>query len=107
MDFETIKEVLQPLHDAYDASVLRALERWEALPEDDKLDYLQAICRIIVRSERRGTSHRGLMNDLGVYPSGFWVTELMDIHNAMWSEFHVEIEGGWKLKNETEHPTSP
>ena len=28
------------------------------------------------------------MNELSIYPEGFWITELMDVHNALWSEFH-------------------
>jgi hypothetical protein len=27
------------------------------------------------------------MNELGIYPAGFWITELMDVHNALWTEY--------------------
>jgi hypothetical protein len=40
------------------------------------------------KAEQEGTSHRGLQDALGVYPVGFWVTELMDVHNALWSYYH-------------------
>jgi hypothetical protein len=35
------------------------------------------------------------MDELGIYPAGFWILELMDVHNALWSEFN-------KRKNDAE-----
>jgi hypothetical protein len=35
------------------------------------------------------------MDELGIYPEAFWITELMDVHNALWSEFQ-------KRKNDEE-----
>ena len=57
------------------------------LPPKDKYDMVQAICYIMCKSESEGTSHRGLMSSLGIYPAGFWITELMDVHNALWTEY--------------------
>lgn len=65
------------------------LVKWDNLDQSDKLDYLQAICSIMVQSETKGTSHRGLMNDLGVYPDAFLVGELMTIHNSLWSSLNA------------------
>jgi len=65
----------------------RAIGKYFMLSESDKLDMVQAICYIMCKAESEGTSHRGLMDELGVYPAGFWITELMDVHNALWSEF--------------------
>jgi hypothetical protein len=28
------------------------------------------------------------MSELGIYPAGFWITELMNVHNALWSFYH-------------------
>ena len=28
------------------------------------------------------------MNELGVYPSAFWISELMDVHNSLWGYYH-------------------
>ena len=75
------------LQEESDATVQRALEKYSMLSEDDKYDLVQAICFIMCKAEKEGTSHRGLMDELGVYPAGFWITELMDVHNALWSEF--------------------
>jgi hypothetical protein len=47
------------------------------------------------KAESEGTSHRGLMDTLGIYPEGFWISELMEVHNALWSEFN-------ERKNKTE-----
>jgi hypothetical protein len=75
------------LQEASNATVQRALEKYSMLSEDDKYDLVQAICHIMCEAEKKGVSHRGLMDELGVYPAGFWITELMDVHNALWSEF--------------------
>ncbi len=66
----------------------RAVGKYFMLSESDKLDMVQAICYIMCKSESEGTSHRGLQDTLGIYPAGFWVTELMDVHNALWSYYH-------------------
>jgi len=66
----------------------RAVGKYFMLSESDKLDMLQAICYIMCKEESEGTSHRGLQDALGVYPAGFWVSELMDVHNALWSYYH-------------------
>ena len=66
----------------------RAVGKYFMLSESDKLDMIQAICYIMCKAEQEGTSHRGLQDALGVYPAGFWVTELMDVHNALWSYYN-------------------
>jgi hypothetical protein len=66
----------------------RAVGKYFMLSEEDKLDMIQAICYILHKTEEEGTSHRGLMDALGIYPSGFWVSELLTVHNSMWSYFH-------------------
>ena len=73
----------------------RAVGKYFMLSESDKLDMVQAICYIMCKAEKEGTSHRGLMDSLGIYPSGFWIDNLMDVHNALWSEFQ-------KRKNDAE-----
>jgi hypothetical protein len=27
------------------------------------------------------------MDELDIYPEGFWISELMTVHNALWTEF--------------------
>ena len=66
----------------------RAVGKYFMLSESDKLDMVQAICYIMCKAEKEGTSHRGLMNELGIYPAGFWCDFLMDTHNALWSYYH-------------------
>ena len=73
----------------------RAVGKYFMLSEEDKLDMVQAICYIMCKAEKKGTSHRGLQDELGIYPAGFWISELMDVHNALWSEFNEQ-------KNKTE-----
>ena len=80
-------EAHKQLQEASEATVQRALEKYSMLSSEDKYDMVQAICYIMCKAEKEGISHRGLMNELGIYPEGFWITELMDVHNALWSEF--------------------
>jgi hypothetical protein len=69
-------------------SVQKSVGKYFMLSEDEKLDMVQAICYIMCKAESEGTSHRGLMDKLGIYPSGFWVDGLMETHNALWSYYH-------------------
>ena len=88
-------EAYKQLQETSEATVQRALEKYSMLSEDDKYDMVQAICHIMCEAEKKGISHRGLMNELGIYPAGFWISELMDVHNSLWSEFN-------KRKNDAE-----
>jgi hypothetical protein len=66
----------------------RAVGKYFMLSESDKIDMVQAICYIMCKAESEGTSHRGLQDALGIYPSGFWVDHLMEVHNALWGYYH-------------------
>ena len=66
----------------------RAVGKYFMLSEEDKLDMVQAICLIMCKAEKEGTSHRGLQDALGIYPAGFWVDHMMEVHNALWSYYH-------------------
>ena len=77
----------------------RAIGKYFMLSEEDKIDMVEAICYIMCKSEQNGTSHRGLMDDLGIYPAGFWVNNLMDVHNALWSYYH-DKKGEQELKDD-------
>jgi len=66
----------------------RAVGKYFMLSESDKLDMVQAICLIMCKAEKKGVSHRGLMDELGIYPAGFWCDFLIDVHNALWSYYH-------------------
>ena len=65
----------------------RAVGKYFMLSEEDKLDMVQAICTIMCKAEKEGTSHRGLQDALGVYPAGFWVDNLMDVHNSLYEYY--------------------
>ena len=66
----------------------RAIGKYFMLSEEDRIDMVEAITHIICKAEREGCSHRGLQSELGIYPGGFWVDHLMDVHNALWSYYH-------------------
>jgi len=65
----------------------RAVGKYFMLSESDKLDMVQAICYIMCKAESEGTSHRGLQDALGIYPSGFWVDHLMEVHNSLYEYY--------------------
>ena len=83
-DSDAFKE-MQKFHQE---SLERAVGKYFMLSESDKLDMVQAICYIMCKAESEGTSHRGLQDALGIYPAGFWIDHLMDVHNALWSYYH-------------------
>lgn len=68
----------------------RAIGKYHMLSEEDKIDMVEAITYIMCNTEKEGTSHRGLQSALGIYPGGFWVNYLMDVHNALLSYYHDE-----------------
>lgn len=73
---------------AHQEDLERAVGKYHMLSETEKIDVVQAICYIMCKAEEQGTSHRGLQSALGIYPGGFWVDYLMDVHNALWSYYH-------------------
>jgi hypothetical protein len=68
--------------------IQRAVGKYHMLSESDKIDMVQAICYIMCKAEKGGTSHRGLMDALGIYPSGFWIDGLMEVHNSLWGYYN-------------------
>jgi len=81
-------DAYKEMQKAHQESLEKAVGKYFMLSESDKLDMVQAICYIMCKAESEGTSHRGLMNELGIYPSGFWIDHLMDVHNSLWSYYH-------------------
>ena len=69
-------------------SLERSVGKYYMLSAHDKYDMVQAICHIMCKAESEGTSHRGLMDTLGIYPEAFWISELMTVHNTLWSYYH-------------------
>ena len=88
-------DACKELQEASKESVQKAVGKYHMLSSKDKYDMVQAICYIMCDAEKEGVSHRGLQDALGIYPEGFWISELMDTHNALWSEFQ-------KRKNDAE-----
>jgi hypothetical protein len=81
-------DACKKLQKANEEAKQRAVGKYFLLSEEDKLDMVQAICTIMCNAEKEGTSHRGLQDKLGIYPTGFWIDNLMDVHNALWSFYH-------------------
>jgi hypothetical protein len=81
-------DAYKELQKAHQEGIQKAVGKYFMLSEEDKLDMVQAICYIMCKAESEGTSHRGLMDKLDIYPTGFWISELMTVHNSLWSYFH-------------------
>ena len=78
----------EDLADAHKKSVEASVGWYYMLSAEDKYKAVEALCHIICKEENQGTSHRGLMSVLGVYPEAFWIDSLLDLHNAMWTFYH-------------------
>lgn len=81
-------DAFKQLQQANEEAKQRAVGKYFMLSEEDKMDMVQAICHILCKAESEGTSHRGLQDALGIYPAGFWIDGLMEVHNALWSYYH-------------------
>ena len=78
----------EDLADAHKKSIEASVGWYYNLSSEDKYKAVEALCHIICKAEHQGTSHRGLMDTLGVYPEAFWIDHLMDLHNGMWTFYH-------------------
>ena len=81
-------DACKKLQKANEEAKQRAVGKYFMLSEEDKIDMVEAITYIMCKAEQEGTSHRCLQDALGIYPTGFWVDHLMDVHNALWSYYH-------------------
>jgi len=88
----------EDLAQAHQESIDKSVGWYYNLSEEDKYKAVEALCHIICKAEREGTSHRGLQRILGLYPQAFWIDDLMTVHNALWTEFQDQETKNWKPK---------
>ena len=86
----------EDLADAHKKSIEASVGWYKMLSAEDKYKAVEAFCYIICKAEREGTSHRGLMSELGVYPEAFWIDDLMTLHNALYVEYQEQESKNWK-----------
>ena len=86
----------EDLADAHQKSIETSVGWYHMLSAEDKYRAVEAFCYIICKAEREGTSHRGLMHELGVYPEAFFISDLMTIHNALYVEYQEQDSRNWK-----------
>ena len=86
----------EDLAKAHKDSIEKSVGWYHMLSAEDKYRAVEAFCYIICKAEREGTSHRGLMSVLGVYPEAFWIDDLMTIHNALYVEYQERDSRNWK-----------
>lgn len=86
----------EDLAKAHKDSIEKSVGWYHMLSAEDKYRAVEAFCHIICKAEREGTSHRGLMSELGVYPEAFFIDGLMDIHNSLYTEYQEQDSRNWK-----------
>jgi hypothetical protein len=86
----------EDLAKAHQESIDKSVGWYYNLSEEDKYKAVEALCHIICKAEREGTSHRGLQRTLGLYPQAFWIDGLMDIHNSLYTEYQEKESKEWK-----------
>ena len=86
----------EDLAKAHKDSVEASVGWYYMLSAEEKYKAVEAFCHIICKAEKEGTSHRGLMSVLGVYPEAFWIDNLMTIHNALYTEYQEQDSRNWK-----------
>ena len=86
----------EDLAKAHKDSIEASVGWYHMLSAEDKYKAVEAFCHIICKAEKEGTSHRGLMSELGVYPEAFWIDDLMTIHNALYVEYQERDSRNWK-----------
>ena len=86
----------EDLAKAHKDSIEKSVGWYYMLSAEDKYKAVEALCHIICKAEREGTSHRGLMSELGVYPEAFWISDLMTIHNSLVVEYQEQDSRNWK-----------
>jgi hypothetical protein len=86
----------EDLADSHQKSIEASVGWYHMLSAEDKYKAVEALCYIISKAEREGTSHRGLMSELGVYPEAFWIDDLMTLHNALYTEYQEQESRNWK-----------
>ena len=87
MNSPETKKMQEELQKAHQESIEKSVGWYHMLSSEDKYKAVEALCYIICKAEKEGTSHRGLMNELGVYPEAFWCNFLMDVHNALYEYY--------------------
>ena len=92
-------EGFKQMQDAQKQSLEESVGWYHMLPAKDKYKCVEALCHIICTAEQKGTSHRGLMHELGIYPEGFWIDGIMEIHNAMWTEYQSKESENFRSDN--------
>ena len=86
----------EDLAKAHKDSIEKSVGWYHMLSAEDKYRAVEAFCYIICKAEREGTSHRGLMSELGVYPEAFFISDLMTVHNALYTEYQEQDSRNWK-----------
>jgi len=87
-DSKEAKLLRKELNDAKQKSIEKSFFWYNNLSDEEKYLTVQGLLYIILKAEKEGCSHRQLQSELGIYPEGFWIDELIDIHNILYNHFY-------------------
>jgi len=88
---EKVEKNLENLQNLIKERREKSLEWYKNLSDEDRFSAVQAVIEIACEAEKSGCSHRQLQKELGIYPQGFWIMDLSNLHNALW-EFYQNQE---------------
>jgi hypothetical protein len=88
--------IQEELVQAHKESINKSVGWYYNLSEEDKYRAVEALCHIMCKAEREGTSHRGLQRALGLYPQAFWIDGLMEIHNSLYTYYQEDESKSWE-----------
>ena len=95
MNSPEMKMIQEELAQAHQESINKSVGWYYNLSEEDKYRAVEALCHIMCKAEREGTSHRGLQHALGLYPQAFWIDGLMEIHNSLYTYYQEDESKAW------------
>lgn len=87
---EEFRKLQQEVQIASEIQLQESLNCWYKLDSSIKYKMVEAMLHIICESEKQGCSHRQLMDNLDIYPEAFWISDLMDVHNALYGLYNKE-----------------
>lgn len=84
-DSDNLKELREAMQESQRRQLRESLGYYTQLPAQDKFMAVQAVLHIILENSKLGGSHRTLQSELGIYPEGFFLYDLLDIHNILYT----------------------
>ena len=86
-DSAEAKQIRRELDTARNNSIQKSIEWYNNLSQEEKYYTVQGLLYTIISSEKEGSSHKILQSKLGIYPEGFWIDELDELHSILYNHY--------------------